>query len=183
MGGMVGSKRDTLLPPISRCARARRPTHARAHEKQSGFSIIELVVVLLVMGIVAAAATPSFYVSLRHHELETAARRLALDLEQARHAARVKSQTESLTFTSATTYALSSGVASLKSAGQTYSVDLAAMPYDLDSVTVNLGGPTTISFDGYGNASVGGTIVLALGNQTRTVTLNSTNGQITVTDP
>jgi hypothetical protein len=30
---------------------------------------------------------------------------------------------------------------------------------------------------------VGGTIVLALGDRTRTVTLNSTNGQITITDP
>ena len=179
----MGSPLDKRMPLTLQRARARRSTRARASERRPGFSILELVVVLLVMGIVAAAATPSFYASLRHHELETAARRLALDLEQARHAARVKSQAESLTFTSATTYALSSGVASLKSPGQTYSVDLAATPYDLDSVTVNLGGPTTIAFDGYGNASVGGTIVLALGNQTRTVTLNSTNGRISVTNP
>ena len=108
---------------------------------------------------------------------------MKLDLEQARHAARVKSQTQSLTFTNATTYTLSSGVESLKSPGQTYSVDLASTPYELDGVTINLGGPTTVSFDGYGNASVGGTIVLALGDQTRTVTLDNTNGQITITNP
>lgn len=177
------SQCDKRMPPISRYAGALETMREKAPDRRPGFSILELVVVLLVMGIVAAAATPSFYTSLRHHELETAARRLALDLEQARHAARVKSQTQSLNFTNATSYTLSSGVVDMDSAGQTYSVDLAGTPYELDNVAVNLGGPTTISFDGYGNVSVGGTIVLALGDQTRTVTLNATNGQITITDP
>lgn len=144
---------------------------------------MELIVVLLVISIVAAAATPKFYASLQHHEIETAARRLALDLKQARHAARMKSQTQSLTFTGATTYTLSGGVTSLKSASQAYSVDLSAAPYSIESVAVNLGGPTTISFDGYGTASVGGSIVLAHGNQTRTVTLNQASGQVDITDP
>ena len=144
---------------------------------------MELMVVLLVMGIVAAVATPSFFASLQYHEIETAARRVVLDLEQARHSARVRSQTQSLTFTNATTYTLSSGVTSLKGSSQTYSVDLSQPPYDLDGVTVNLGGPTAVSFDGYGNASVSGTIRLELGNQTRTVRLDNTNGQIKFENP
>jgi type IV fimbrial biogenesis protein FimT len=147
-----------------------------------GFTIMELMVVLLVMGIVAATATPSFYASLRYHEIETAARRVMLDLEQARHAARVKSEPQSLTFTSATTYTLSSG-ASLQGSSQTYVVDLSTTPYELDGVTLNLGGPTSVTFDGYGNASVGGTIVLEIGDKTRTITLNQSNGEITVANP
>lgn len=148
-----------------------------------GFTIMELVVVLLVMGIVAATATPSFYVSLQYHELETAARRVVLDLEQARHTAQVKSETQTLTFTSATTYTLSPGIASLKSAGETYQVNLAGPPYELDSVTLNLGGATAVSFDGYGSTAASGTIVLARGNRTRTVTLNGTAGTISYSDP
>ncbi|MGD9634124.1 MAG: GspH/FimT family pseudopilin [Pirellulales bacterium] len=149
----------------------------------AGFTIMELVVVLLVMGIVAAIATPSFYVSLQYHELETAARRVVLDLEQARHTAQVKSQTQTLTFTSATTYSLSAGVASLKSKGETYQVKLASTPYELDGVTLNLGGATAISFDGYGSTTTSGTIVLARGDRTRTLTLNGPSGTISYSDP
>jgi len=183
MGAMMRPHFHELVPPILQHVAVERSIPVGAHVRRTGFSFVELVVVLMVMGIVAAIATPSFYLSLRHHELETAARRVKLDLEQARHAARMKSQSQSLTFTNATTYSLSSGVESLKNPGQTYTVDLSSTPYELDSVTINLGGPTTVSFDGYGDASVGGTIVLALGGETRTVTLNSTTGQITISDP
>jgi Tfp pilus assembly protein FimT len=171
-------------PPV--CQRPLATGTARAglaRVSRSAFSIMELIVVLLLMGIVAATATPSFFVSLQYHEIETAARRLTLDLQQVRHAARMKSQTQSLTFTGATTYTLSSGVTSLKGSSQTYVVDLSKGPYDLDAVTLNLGGQTVIPFDGYGNTTVGGTIVLALGDKTRTLTLNNSNGAITVSNP
>jgi prepilin-type N-terminal cleavage/methylation domain-containing protein len=95
---------------------------------RAGFTIMELAVVLLVMGIVAAAAVPSYYVSLQFHELETAARRVVLDLEQVRHVARSRSETQTLTFDSDTVYTLSSGIKSLKSAGEVYRVDLAGPP-------------------------------------------------------
>jgi prepilin-type N-terminal cleavage/methylation domain-containing protein len=183
LGGIMRATLKMQVSANPRCVDANLPAPAQTPARRPGFSIVELLMVLLVMGIVAAIATPSFYRSLRYHELESAARRVRFDLEQAGHAARVKSQTQSLTFSSATTYTLSSGVASLESPGQTYTVDLAGAPYELDGVTIDFGGATTISFDGYGNASVGGTIVLALGGQTRTVTLSSTNGQITITDP
>jgi prepilin-type N-terminal cleavage/methylation domain-containing protein len=148
-----------------------------------GFTIMELMVVLLIMSIIAAVATPSFYASLQHHEIETAARRLVLDLQQARHSARVKSRSQSLTFNNATTYSLSTGIASLKGGSQTYIVDLSQPPYELDGVTLHLGGATEITFDGYGNATVGGTIDLTLGDETRVVTINNSNGQITFSEP
>ncbi len=71
----------------------------------------------------------------------------------------------------------------MNSAALTYAVDLTTVPYELDGVTLKLGGPTAISFDGYGVASVGGTIVLALGDETRTVTLNNSNGAVTISNP
>jgi type II secretion system protein H len=144
---------------------------------------MELMVVLLVMGIVAAAATPSFYASLKYHEIETAARRLVLDLHQARHSARVTSQPQLLEFTDATTYRISSGVKSLKGSSQTYSVDLSQTPYELDDVTLHLGGADTIQFDGFGTPLVGGTIELTLGDQTRIVTIDVSNGHIAFSNP
>jgi type II secretion system protein H len=175
---MMRTQLNRQVPPSGSCACVRAKLPRR---KSNGFTIMELMVVLLIMGIVAAVATPSFYASLRYHEIETAARRVALDLKQAQHAARVKSVPQSLTFTNATTYALSSG-GSLQGSGQAYAVDLSKTPYELDSVTLNLGGATSVVFDGYGNASVGGTMVLQIGDKTRTITLNQSNGEITV-DP
>jgi type II secretion system protein H len=152
--------------------------------RRIGFTIMELLVVMLVMGIIAATTAPSFYVSLRYHELESAARRVKLDLEQARHVARVKSQTQSLTFTGPTTYQLSPGIASLSS-GNTYAVDLSRTPYDLETVTIDLGDPDekTVRFDGYGNAVVGGTIALAIGDKSRTIHIDASNSQITISNP
>lgn len=150
---------------------------------QAGFTILELMVVLLVMGIVAAAATPSFYASLQYHEIETAARRLVLDLEHVRHVARIKSQPQSLTFTGSSTYTLSPGIASLKGSGAAYIVDLSQTPYNLNCVTLHLGGANQITFDGFGNASVSGTIDLEVGQQKRIVSLDNSNGHIEFTTP
>ena len=158
---------------------ARNPRPAR----RAAFSFVEIIVVVLIMGILAAAATPSFYRSLRFHHLETAARRVKLDLEQSRQAAQMKSQAQSMTFTGGTTYTLSAGVQELDGSGQPYSVDLSKPPYELATVTAAFGGPTAVSFDGYGAASVGGTIVLQLGGKTRTVTLDKNSGSITISNP
>jgi type II secretion system protein H len=160
----------------------RQTPQTRGSRRPAAFTIVEMLMVLLILGIVAAAATPTFYRSLVHHRLESAARRVKLDLEQSRHAARVKSQGQSMSFTGAT-YTLSSGVEDLDSSGQTYTVDLAETPYELDSVTADFAGATSVSFDGYGTASADGTILLELGDESRTVSLENSNGQITITDP
>jgi prepilin-type N-terminal cleavage/methylation domain-containing protein len=179
----MDSKPTSFEPAERLRAVARFARPQRAGSCGAAFTIVEMMIVLLIMGILAATATPSFFRSLRHHRLESAARRVKLDLEQARHAARLKSESQSITFTGPTGYTLSSGVEGMISATRTYSVDLATAPYELDSVTLNLGGPTAISFNGYGTASVGGTIVLAAGDETRTVTLNISNGDVTISNP
>jgi prepilin-type N-terminal cleavage/methylation domain-containing protein len=179
----MDTKRKIVTPADPLRAVARHPRPQRSRARRTAFTIVEMLIVLLVMGILAATATPSFFRSLRHHQLESAARRVKLDVEQARHAARLKSESQSITFTGPTGYTLSSGVAGMNSAAETYAVDLAKAPYDLESITLNLGGPTAISFDGYGTASVGGTIVLAAGDETRTITLDNSNGDVTISNP
>jgi type II secretory pathway pseudopilin PulG len=159
-----------------------RHSAARPRITRVAFTVIELVVVLLIMGIVAAAAAPTFYRSLLHHQLESAARRVKIDLEQLQHTARVKSRGQSVTFDGAA-YTLSTDVVDLDHPGAVYSVDLAASPYELESVSIDFGGGATIAFDGYGAAQQDAAIVLGLGGQTRTVTLESSTGQVSVTNP
>jgi prepilin-type N-terminal cleavage/methylation domain-containing protein len=145
----------------------------------AGFTVIELVVVMLVMSILAAAATPAFIDSLLFHRVESAARRVKADLELARHTARLTSAAQAVTF-SGNTYTLSAGVDSFDVPGTSYVVDLSASPYELSSVAADFAGDPEITFDGYGTASSGGAVVLGTRNHECTVTLDAANGSVTI---
>lgn len=60
-----------------------------------------------------------------------------------------------------------------------YSVNLAAAPYDVESVVVDLDGETSIEFNGYGEAAHDATITLGIENETRTVEVIAATGAIT----
>jgi MSHA pilin protein MshC len=143
------------------------------------FTIIELVIVLLVMGILTAVAAPKFFDSLLFHRVESAARRVKADLELARTQARLKSASQSVTFSNSA-YTISN-TKSLDKPGAIYSVDLKKQPYLLDSATPNFSNAATVSFDGYGTPSSGGTIVLVTKSHSCTITLNGTTGDVTIT--
>jgi prepilin-type N-terminal cleavage/methylation domain-containing protein len=166
----IGRRRDRS-PLVALCSRRR------------AFTLVELLVVLMIMSILGAAALPTVYRSLEQQRLESAARRVKQDLEQLRQTARTKSKTETLTFTTATAYTLSSDVKGLDRRSQTYAVELAASPYGVSNVsTTSLGSPATVSFDGYGATTASGTVVLQMGGYKRTVTLDPSTGQAAITN-
>lgn len=144
---------------------------------RSAFTILELVVVLMIMSILGAIALPTFFRSLEQQRLESAARRIKQDLEQVRQTARTLSKGETLTFTSASVYTLPADVPGLDHASQAYTVNLAAAPYSVTSVsTTSLGNPAKVAFNGYGATTASGTIVLQLGGYGRTVTVDPNTG-------
>jgi hypothetical protein len=111
--------------------------------------------------------------------VETAARRLKADIDQARARARLTSTAQSVSF-AGSTYTLS-GAKNLDNPNNTYAVDLQKSPYSLDSATANFNGSQTLSFDGYGTPSSGGTIVLSAKSHECTVTVDNVLGATTVT--
>jgi Tfp pilus assembly protein FimT len=142
--------------------------------------LVELVVVVLVMSIFAAVAVPTFVDSLLFHRVESAARRFKADLELVRHTARLTSSTQTLTVVGLT-YSASTGVADFDHPGETYVLDLTKPPHKLDTLTANFGGLPSISYDGYGKPSSGGTVILQAKGCGCTLTLDAVTGEITIT--
>jgi prepilin-type N-terminal cleavage/methylation domain-containing protein len=152
-----------------------------------GFTMVELVIVMFIMGIFAALTAPAFYDSLLFHRVESAARRVKADLELVRQTARLISTEQSLTVLG-TTYSASAAVADLDRPTQTYLVDLSKSPYKLTGVAANFGGYTEVRFNGYGAATkpdgtslASGTVILSCSNHQCTVTLDGTTGQVSIT--
>lgn len=142
------------------------------------FTIIELTIVILIMSIFAAVTAPAFLDSLLFHRVETAARRVKGDIDYARQRARLTSASQTVAFTGAS-YTLS-GAKSLDNPTKTYTINLQTSPYSLDSATANFAGMQTISFDGYGTPSSGGTVVIMAKTHQCTVTVNSVTGTTSI---
>jgi prepilin-type N-terminal cleavage/methylation domain-containing protein len=179
-----------LVPNLDSPSCCAAITHARLARipcRRYAFSMVELVIVVLVMGIFAAVAIPTFYDSLLFHRVESAARRIKADLELARRTARATSTEQSFTVIGKT-YSTSAAVADLDKPTQTYSVDLAKAPYLLDVVTASFGGFTEVRFNGYGlpvkpdgTPLATGTITVWCSSRRCTITLEPT-GEVTIGD-
>jgi type II secretory pathway pseudopilin PulG len=156
-----------------------RPPRSGVRQVRHAHTVVELVIVILVMSIMAAVATPTFLDSLLFHRVESAARRLKADLELASHNARLTSATQSISF-AGSTYTLS-GAKSLDNPHEDYVVDLGAPPYELSDVSPNFDGNQTVSFDGYGVPSSWGTVFLTIKRHQCIVQLDATTGNVTIT--
>ena len=160
--------------------RSRLLNGALRSRRRCAFTIIELVIVLLIMGILTAVAAPTFFDSLLFHRVESAARRVKADLELARTQARLTSASQSITFANSA-YTLSN-TKSLDKPNAIYSVDLkkaALFARQRDAQFFQ-------HRDSHRSTAMalprsGGTVVLVAKSHTCTVTLNGTTGDVTIT--
>ncbi|MBI3866026.1 MAG: prepilin-type N-terminal cleavage/methylation domain-containing protein, partial [Planctomycetia bacterium] len=82
---------------ISTPQRHRRPQRV-SRRRCSGFTLVELVIVILILGIASVIAVPRFVNTLNSSRARTAARRVANDVALVRSWARITSQSQSITF-------------------------------------------------------------------------------------
>jgi prepilin-type N-terminal cleavage/methylation domain-containing protein len=141
------------------------------------YTLIELLIVLMIIAILAAAGAPKFADSITHFRLEAVAQRIAGDLRYARRTAQETSAAVTVSFDVGTNKYTVSGATDINRRGQTLEFSLAETEYDCVLVSATFGASSTLSFNVHGQPSNSGSIVVSCGGETRTITVNDV-GQV-----
>ena len=145
----------------------------RNNRNQHGFTLLELMIVLVIVATVGAMALPRFAKASARQQLEAAAKRVAADFELARTRARGASQAVTLTFnTNNSTYRFNNV------GGEATIVDLSDSPYGVSITNAKFSTDNNVAtFNGYGVPAFGGLVTLSNGTDTVTVNLKA-NGEV-----
>ena len=148
---------------------------------RSGFSLMELVMVIAIVGVLGAVAAPRYAAALHRYRAQAAAHRLAADLELARERAAASSETHTLTVAAdGRSYTISPWT-SPDGSETAYTVRLDAEPYLAAVVETHLGGDRRAEFNGYGvPRNGGGSIVVGVGDARRSVAIRGGSGNVGV---
>lgn len=125
-----------------------------------GFNLVELLLVLAIVAVLAGIAVPRYADASARYRLESAARRLAVDLAAARAAARATASPRVVRFDAAAgSYEVDDG----DPATPNEVVSLAGEPFGVDLVAVTLNAGGAVAFDAYGQADVAALVAVRAG--------------------
>jgi prepilin-type N-terminal cleavage/methylation domain-containing protein len=149
---------------------------AREIRHAPGFSLVELVLVLAIMGVLAALAAPRYGQALSRYRADAAAKRIAADLAMVQSNARSTGSSRSIVFDLAASSYQLPGQTHLDRRSGTYSVSLSSSPYHASIGTINLGGASTLTFNGYGVPDRACSIMIRVGQVYRTISVDTQSG-------
>jgi len=153
---------------------------------RSGFSLIELTMVVVIIAIVGAIAVPRIGGSVSFRRAEAAAQQIKRDLEYARTYAMTHSTTQVFQCSNTTElqYALP-GLRDPDRPDRGYKVSFDFEQWGLRVVSIDLGHDAdadrlSIVFDMYGKPDYGGSMTIRVGNHTRTITIDDDTGHVSI---
>lgn len=168
--------------------RALRIAAVGSHRDRRGLTLVEVTVTMLILGILAAVASPAFAAALNHYRVEAAAARLAADLNYARRTAINTSTSYELQVTLSPPAYQFAGLPDPAHPHQNYAVNLSAVASGVRIVSCSFDGETGFTFNLYGLPLVGqsllpltsGVIVIGSGAEQRTIQIDSRTGKAEV---
>lgn len=153
--------------------------HRRDHKFTRAYTLVELVIVLMIVGILAAVAAPKYSKAMTSFRLQAVADRIAGDIRYAKRMAQQKSSTQLVVFDPSTdSYSLTS-VTDMNRRGRTHQFSLTDLEYECDLVSADFGGSSTLTFSIFGRPTNSGTVVVSCAGTSATLTVDSL-GQVSV---
>lgn len=144
-----------------------------------GVSLVELTLVSLIIGILAASAVPRYLSAHSLYRVEAAAKRIAADLNYARQAAMNLGTPTTVTYDSVTSQYVIDTPSPLGYADN-YQVTLSDTDYPVRLVSADFGGDLFVTFDLFGIPTSGGLITIFSDDLTKQIVLDAVTGMATV---
>lgn len=145
-----------------------------------GFTLVELVVVLVIIGTIAGLTLPAYGGAVARYRFQSAVHRLGIDLDRAAVHARATMSPVTVTFDPATHRVTFTNLPSSRDAAIDHVLDLQEHPLGATIVSANFSGFQSYTISAFGLPSRGGTIVLGGAGTTRTLNVNSSTGAASV---
>jgi len=151
-----------------------------SRNRTRGFTLVELAIVIAIVGVLSAIAIPRFAMATSRYRVAAIARRISADITMTRNRARALSTSQSITFSTAANNYQITGMSDPDHAASTYTVSLndASLPGQLVSTVFGTG--ATLTFNGYGVPSCGGTIQISSGTASATITVDPDTGRCVI---
>jgi len=148
--------------------------------KKSGFSLIEIVMVLAIVGLFSSVAVSRYANSVTRYRADAAARRIVMDLAYAQQHACATSSDTTASFNVGTGQLRLIDVPALDDPSSDYATHLQDDPYRVVIDSVDFGGDADLVFNGFGIPDSGGFVQIIIGTELRIVNVDSTSGKATI---
>ena len=151
-----------------------------ARRRRGGFSIVEIVIVVMIIGVFGAIAIPRYANSLTRYRADATARRVVADLALAQSAAKQSASQRQVAFNAVNHSYQIQNVKALDSNAPFYDVDLTQSPYAAQIDSVNFGGDAVLIFDGHGVPDSTGSVQIHVGSEVRQINIDADTGEATI---